>query len=48
MYFEKGEVMSKYLVISADGHAGPPASVYREIPRPRSAGQVRRAPADDG
>ena len=24
------ELMSKYTVISADGHAGPPASVYRE------------------
>ena len=22
--------MSKYLVISSDGHAGPPAAVYRE------------------
>ena len=25
-----GVRMDKYLVISADGHAGPPASVYRD------------------
>ena len=35
--------MSKYLVISSDGHAGPPADVYRGLPRPGVPRGVRRA-----
>ena len=36
--------MDSYLVISADGHAGPPASVYRDYLDPEFRERVRRAP----
>ena len=40
--------MDRYVVISADGHAGPPSSVYRDYLDPEFRERVRRAPADDG
>ena len=33
---------SNYLVVSSDGHAGPPAQVYRDYLDPRSARRSTR------
>ena len=38
--------MDRYVVISADGHAGPPSEVYRDYLDPEYRDALRRAPAD--
>src|SRR4029453_5440857 len=38
--------MARYLVISADGHAGPPSDVYRDCPHPGLRGAFEAPQAE--
>ena len=38
--------MDRYIVVSSDGHAGPPAELYRDYLDPEFRAAVRRAPGD--